>query len=112
MTDNLIKVSFNATGRAVAALQSAADHANLSRTDTLNRAVQVYAGITRLSLWQAIRLVLAERATVRRFAAEQGGQWCEICEQEIQPGETIADQPGTGGLVQHVTCPAREGTAR
>lgn len=37
--------------------------------------------------------------------AGQGGQHCEICEQEIEPGEVIADLPGTGGLVQHVCCP-------
>lgn len=69
---DLTKVSFNASPNAMTALNTAADHANLSRTDTLNRAVQVYAGLTRLSLWQAFRLLLAERATVRGFAAEDG----------------------------------------
>jgi hypothetical protein len=55
----------------MSALNLAADNSGLSRTDTLNRAVQVYAGITRLGLWSAVRMLLAERAAVRRFAAEK-----------------------------------------
>jgi hypothetical protein len=39
------------------------------------------------------------------FTARTGGQWCEICEHEVRPGEVVASQPGTGGLVQHVVCP-------
>jgi hypothetical protein len=71
--DNLTKVSFNAVPRAVTALEVVAEHAQLSRTDTLNRAIQAYAGITRMSLWQAFRLVLAERAALRRFANSKAG---------------------------------------
>lgn len=67
-TDELTKLSFNAHTRTMTALETTADYANLSRTDTLNRAIQVYADITRFSLWQALRVLLSERAVVRRFA--------------------------------------------
>ena len=43
------------------------------------------------------------------YTARTGGQACEICARDIRPGETIASQPGTGGLVQHVVCPDRGG---
>lgn len=39
------------------------------------------------------------------FIARTGGQRCEVCENEVRPGETVASQPGTGGLIQHVLCP-------
>lgn len=68
---SLTKVSFNAVPNAMTALGVAADNAGLSRTDTLNRAVQTYAGMTTFGLWRAIRLLLSERKAVRRFAAEQ-----------------------------------------
>ena len=62
------KITFNAIPNAMTALNGAADHAKLNRTDTLNRAIQFYAALTRGSLWRAFRLLLVERANVRRFA--------------------------------------------
>jgi hypothetical protein len=44
--------------------------------------------------------------------AQQGGQRCEKCEQEITPGTAYVHQPGTGGLVQHVRCEGGEGGSR
>jgi hypothetical protein len=66
----LTKVSFNAIPRAVTAMELAATNAGLSRTDTLNRAIQLYAAVTRRPLWTALRIVCRERATLRQFAAE------------------------------------------
>lgn len=66
----LTKVSFSAIPRAVAAMELTAEYAGLSRTDTLNRAIQLYAAIIGLSPWQALLLVWRERATLRRFAIE------------------------------------------
>lgn len=68
-----------------------------------------------LDYWLDRRLVL--RPAVNPgcgdvVVAGQRGQHCEICEREIRPGEIIADQPGTGGLVQHRTCPGGEGGSR
>lgn len=68
--DDLTKITFNAVPRAVTALSLAANNAGLNRTDTLNRAIQVYSGLTRFGLWKAIRVLLAERATVRRFSKQ------------------------------------------
>lgn len=43
---------------------------------------------------------LAERICALLNADERrGGMWCETCEREIQPGDTYAFAPGTGGLV-------------
>jgi hypothetical protein len=69
----LTKVSFNALPRTVTAMDLAADAAGLSRTDTLNRAIQLYAATAHGSLWTAIRIIRLERATLRRFAAEDNG---------------------------------------
>ena len=68
--DDFTEISFNAVPRAITAMELAAENAGLSRTDTLNRAIQLYAAITRRPLWTALRIVWRERATVRRFAAE------------------------------------------
>lgn len=67
---DLTKVSFNAMPRTVIALESAAERAGINRTDTLNRAVQVYAFAIGLSWWRVIWMLASERATVRRFATE------------------------------------------
>ena len=64
------KVSFNACDRAVTAMELAAEATGLSRTDTLNRAIQLYATIVHLGPWAAARVVWRERAILRRFAAE------------------------------------------
>jgi hypothetical protein len=69
--EDLTKVSFNANSKSMTALETAADNAGLNRTDTLNRAVQIYAMVTTSSLWHAFAVLMAERSNVRRFAAER-----------------------------------------
>lgn len=69
-TDDFTKISFNAIPRAVTAMELAADNAGLTRTDTLNRAIQLYAAVTGRPLWTALLIVWRERANLRRFAAE------------------------------------------
>jgi hypothetical protein len=72
------------------------------------------------SVWKKIDDGLDERLDMRPapapvvnpgcgdiFIARTGGQCCEVCEHEVRPGEVVASQPGTGGLVQHVACPGR-----
>lgn len=68
--DEPIKVSFNALPRAVTAMDRAAANTGLTRTDALNRAIQLYAAITGLGFWASVRLVWREMNTLRQFAAE------------------------------------------
>jgi hypothetical protein len=78
-SNDLVKISFNAVPRTTIALDSAAANSGLNRTDTLNRAVQIYSGITCLKFWDAFRLLLAERAAVRRFASESARKrWPDV----------------------------------
>lgn len=46
--EGFTKLSFNATERTVAALHAAADMLGLSKTDTANRALQIYASLLAL----------------------------------------------------------------
>jgi hypothetical protein len=54
-----------------------------------------------LDFWLDRRLTL-------RPGGEGGSRRCETCEQEVRRGEAYSEQPGTGGLIQHVHCPERE----
>jgi hypothetical protein len=65
---DLTKVSFNAVPKTLTALQSVVDRSVLNNTETLNRAAQAYAGLMGLSTWGAIRALLIERASFRRYA--------------------------------------------
>lgn len=67
---DLTKLAFNAVPRAMAALHVAADQAGLSRTETANRALQLYAALIGVSWWRAIQILFQERAQVRKFAAD------------------------------------------
>jgi hypothetical protein len=50
-----------------------------------------------LDFWLDRRLTL-------RPGGEGGSRRCETCEQEVRRGEAYKEQPGTGGLIQHVHC--------
>lgn len=39
------------------------------------------------------------------IVARDGGRHCERCEGEVRRGEAYTEQPGTGGLIQHIHCP-------
>lgn len=58
MTSDLTKISFNATRKTVNALEAAAETDGFSRTDVLNRAVQVYEMVTK-ELAQGSELMLS-----------------------------------------------------
>jgi hypothetical protein len=52
-----------------------------------------------------IRELRAELKASRTWGvAPCGGRYCETCEQEVRRGEAYKEQPGTGGLIQHVHC--------
>lgn len=40
--------------------------------------------------------------------ARDGGRYCERCEGEIQRGHAYEEQPGTGGLLEHIHCPDQQ----
>jgi hypothetical protein len=84
MTD-LPKVRFYAAPRTMTALTVLTGRTGLTNTDTLNRATQAYASLTGLPLWQAVRVLLFERAAVRRLAASVTG--CETCGDPMLPRE-------------------------
>ncbi len=65
------KVGFDATPRTVTALESTADRIGLSKTDTANRAIQLYAAVTGMGLLNAVRVLYGERLALRRIAAEE-----------------------------------------
>lgn len=81
--NDMTKLSFNAVPRTMTALNLTTDHTGVSNTDILNRAVQAYAGLTRMSLWQAFRALLIERAAVRRLANSLVK--CETCGDSVLP---------------------------
>ena len=70
MTDpergNLTRITFNATPRAVEALDELGAMTGLSRTDALNRAAQVYRLIEELTREQGgLRILRADGSTER-----------------------------------------------
>lgn len=42
------------------------------------------------------------------IVARDGGRYCERCEGEIQRGHAYQEQPGTGGLFEHIHCPDQQ----
>lgn len=64
------KLSLYVIPHAMTALRVAADQTGLSRTDTANRALQVYATLIGVPWWRAIQVLFQERAQLRKFAAE------------------------------------------
>ena len=57
-----------ALSRSLGAIAPVARRIGISRTEALNRAARLYPALTELGLWTAIRLLLAERAELRRLA--------------------------------------------
>jgi hypothetical protein len=51
---DITKLAFNATDKAMAALNEAADRTGLSRTDAANRALQLYAAVLAAEPGQAL----------------------------------------------------------
>ncbi len=60
------KVSLNMPPRAVLAVELVAEGTGVSRTDTINRAVQFYAAVTGLRWWAAVGVLWRERRVLRR----------------------------------------------
>lgn len=65
------------------------------------------------SLWRDKQRLLAERNQLKSqlhtspgwIIARAATRNCERCEHQIQRGHAYREQPGTGGLVEHVYCP-------